>query len=172
MTLILNLDRWIRDQLNLVGAFIALFAVRLLLGWEYWEAGIEKYGGENWFGFIQEKFPYPFNVINVEISWYLATWFELIGSVALVIGLGTRYFSISLVILTIVAIIAVHIPVEGWETYSDMISGYAISDKGNGNYKLPLIFLVLFMPLIFLGPGKFSLDHLISQRFNRVSDQD
>ncbi len=168
MTLILNLDRWFRNQLDLIGGFLALLTVRLLLGWEYWEAGFEKFNGENWFGFIQEKFPFPFNIIDPEISWFISTWFEMIGSIALVIGLGTRYFSISLLILTIVAIIAVHIPVEGWASFGDMLSGYAISDKGNGNYKLPLIFMVLFMPLIFLGPGKFSLDYLIEGHFNKT----
>ncbi len=39
----------------------------------------------------------------VDISWFLATWTELIGAVALVVGLGTRFFSLSLIILTIVA---------------------------------------------------------------------
>ena len=168
MTLILNLDRWFRNQLDLIGGFLALLVVRLLLGFEYWEAGIEKFNGENWFGFIQEKFPFPFDIIDPEISWFLSTWFELIGSVALIVGLGTRYFSISLLILTIVAIVAVHIPVDGWASFGDMLSGYAISDTGNGNYKLPLIFMVLFTPLILLGPGKFSLDHLISRHFNKT----
>ena len=162
MTRILDLEQWFRLQLNSIGQFIPLLAVRLLLAWEYWEAGLEKYSGQNWFSHIKENFPFPFNIIDVEISWFMATWFEMLGAIAILIGLGTRYAAISLTILTIVATIAVHIPPEGWTSFSDMVSGYAISDKGFGNYKLPLMYLILFMPLIFLGPGKLSVDELIS----------
>lgn len=70
---------------------------------------------------------------------------ELIGAVALVIGLGTRFFSLSLIILTIVAWASVH--------------------AGNG-YKLPLMYLVMFVPLLLSGPGKLSLDHYwLARRF-------
>ncbi|MFP8823474.1 HvfX family Cu-binding RiPP maturation protein, partial [Enterobacter cloacae] len=80
----------------------------LLLGWEFFESGLEKFRGENWFADIHEKFPYPFNLVPVDASWHMATWFELIGSVALVIGLGTRFFATALFVLTIVAIASVH----------------------------------------------------------------
>ena len=167
MTGILNVEHWFRQQLSTLGEFLGLLVLRLLLAWEYWESGVEKYNGENWFDYIKDKFPFPFNVIDIDISWFMATWFELAGALAILIGLATRYVSISLVILTIVATIAVHIPPEGWSSYSDMLSGYAISDKGNGNYKLPLVYMIMFVPLILMGPGKFSVDHLIDQQLNR-----
>jgi putative oxidoreductase len=34
--------------------------------------------------------------------------------------------------------------------------GYTIAE---GGWKLPLIYLVMFLPLILSGPGKLSLDH-------------
>jgi putative oxidoreductase len=34
---------------------------------------------------------------------------------------------------------------------------------GHGNFKLPLLFAVMLLPLIFRGAGKFSLDHLASR---------
>ncbi|MBV1876638.1 MAG: DoxX family protein [Pseudomonadales bacterium] len=171
MTLLINLEAWFRRLLNAIGGFIPLLAVRILLAWEFWEAGVEKFNGANWFSAIQANFPFPFSIIDVQISWFMATWFELLGSVAILVGLGTRYMSISLCILTVVAAIAVHIPVEGWSSWSDMLAGYAISNKGFGNYKLPLMYLVLFLPLIFLGPGKLSIDHLIySYRRNGRGD--
>ncbi|MEO2173353.1 MAG: DoxX family protein [bacterium] len=165
MTLIMNWENWFRQSLNTVGEYLGLFILRLLLAWEYWESGAQKYAGENWFDHIKDNFPFPFSVINTEISWFMATWFELLGAIALIIGLGTRYVSIFLVILTIVATIAVHIPPEGWSSLSDMLSGYAITDKGFGNYKLPFMYMIMFMPLIFLGPGKLSIDHLISKYY-------
>jgi uncharacterized membrane protein YphA (DoxX/SURF4 family) len=44
----------------------------------------------------------------VDISWQVSTWSELFGAVALVLGLGTRFFRVSLVILAEVASASVH----------------------------------------------------------------
>lgn len=136
--------------LNRLGGFLPQLGIRLLLAYEFWEAGVEKFRGENWFAAIQEDFPFPFSVVPVDISWFLATWSELLGAAALVIGLGTRFFSVSLVVLTIVAWASVHAG-----------NGYNVCDNG---FKLPLMYLVLFMPLIFSGAGKLSIDHLIAAR--------
>ena len=157
---------WMRCGLhgvNRVGEYIAPLGLRLLLAYEFWVAGVEKFRGQNWFADIQGNFPYPFSVIPPEISWQMATWFELIGAIALVVGLGTRFFSLSLMMLTVVAIAAVHWPAP-WSTLAELWQGYSISDNGQGNYKLPLIYLVMFLPLILTGPGKLSLDYWISQR--------
>lgn len=144
--------------------WIALVFLRVLIGWEFLDAGLEKYNGENWFTDIQQRFPFPFNIIPSSISWAMATWFELIGGFALIIGVGTRFFAISLIILTVVATAAVHWPAE-WMTLSDLAKGYAVSDKGYGNFKLPVLFLAMLIPLLFSGPGKLSVDAL----FQRVS---
>ena len=152
-------ERWLAltDRLHGAGLWLAPLGLRLLLAWEFWEAGIEKYRGENWFGSIQSDFPFPFNIVPPDISWTIATWFELGGALALLLGLGTRFFAFSLLVLTMVATASVHWPME-WQTLKDLAMGYAISDKGFGNFKLPLIFAVMLLPLIFHGAGKFSLD--------------
>lgn len=98
-----------------------------------------------------------------EISWQIATWFELVGGVALVLGLGTRFFGASLFILTIVAIASVHWPAGGLAP-GDLLKGYVISDDGHGNFKLPAMFLAMLVPLILSGPGKLSLDALIRRK--------
>jgi putative oxidoreductase len=66
--------------------------------------------------------------------------------------------------LTVVAINTVHWPVE-WDTLADLGKGYAISDSGHGNFKLPLIYLIMFMPLLFSGAGKWSFDYLLKRHF-------
>lgn len=139
---------------------IGLLFLRLLIGWEFFESGLEKWQGENWFAEIQSQFPFPFNVIPPSISWTMATWFEIIGGMAMMAGLATRFFAMSLVVLTIVATIAVHWPSE-WHSLSELWRGYVITDNGHGNFKLPLLFLVMLWPLIFFGAGKISLDALI-----------
>lgn len=146
--------------LNWIGGFFPQLAVRALLAWEFWESGVEKLNGTNWFASIQDKFMFPFNVIPADISWFIATWTELVGGILLLIGLGTRFVSISFIILTIVAIHAVHWPAE-WNTLSELLQGYSISKTEFGNYKLPLIYLVMLTVPLFIGPGKLSLDQLI-----------
>lgn len=149
--------------LDLIGLWLGLLSLRLVLGWEYFEAGREKFLGENWFADIQERFPFPFDLVPVALSWQLATWFELIGGIALVLGLATRFFSLSLIVLTVVAILSVHWP-ESWQTLGELLQGYAISNDGHGNFKLPAIFLAMLLPLLLLGPGGLSLDHWLRRR--------
>lgn len=150
-------------RLDGAGAWLAPLGLRLILAWEFFESGLEKYRGENWFGDIRDQFPFPFSVVPPEISWQLATGVELAGGVALLIGLGTRLFSAALFVLTVVAIAAAHWPAE-WHTLAELAQGYVITDQGHGNYKLPLIFLAMLLPLILTGPGRASLDAFVARR--------
>lgn len=154
------------DWLDKIGEFLPQLGLRVILAWEFYEAGIMKLKGDNWFASIRDDFPFPFNVINPDFSWFLATWAEVLGGIALLVGLATRFFSATLLILTIVAIAAVHWP-DQWNTFGELLKGYGISDKGFGNYKLPLIFIIMLLPLIFSGPGKASLDHVIGKVMRR-----
>lgn len=147
-------------SIDLIGLWLGLLSLRILLGWDYFESGLEKFHGTNWFMEIQDKFPFPFSVVPPEISWQMATWFELLGGIALVLGLATRFFSVSLIILTVVAIASVHWP-ESWSTFGELMQGYVFTDRGHGNFKLPVIFIGMLIPLLLMGPGRFSLDHLI-----------
>ena len=152
MNAITTFVKVIFEQLNVAGSFLPQLGLRFLLAYEFWESGVEKYTGKNWFGDIKADFPFPFNHVPVEISWFLSTWSELIGAVGLVIGLGTRFWAFSLIILDVVAWYSVHAG-----------NGYNVCDNG---FKLPLIYLIMLLPLVFTGPGKASLDHLIAKRFN------
>ncbi len=151
-------------RLRGIGQLLPPLILRLIMGWEFWESGREKYGGENWFTDIQDKFPFPFNVVPADISWAMATYFELGGALLLVAGLFTRFAAYSLLILTFVATAAVHWP-DMIAMWSDLAKGYAITDMGHGNFKLPLLFVVMLLPIIFQGPGKISLDFLLSRAF-------
>jgi putative oxidoreductase len=151
----------IRTRLDAIGTWLPQLALRLILAWEFGEAGFEKLHGENWFANV--TFPFPFNGLPTDFSWNLSLTFEIVGAFALVLGLATRFFTTSLIILTIVAIAAVHWPTE-WHTLSDLLTGYRITDKagdGFGNYKLPLLYILMFLPLLFNGAGKASVDYLI-----------
>ena len=137
-------------KLALSGEYVAGLVLRLFLAWEFGESGITKFMGSNWFTEIQGDFPFPFNLIPTDISWFIATWSELLGAVLLVIGLGTRYISIVLFILTLVAWYSVH-------------AGFGYNICSNG-YKMALIYCVALIPLITTGSGKLSLDHWLESR--------
>lgn len=156
----------ITARLRTSGDWVWPLALRLILFWEFWESGITKLRGRNWFGSIEDKFPFPFNAFGADINWLAATWGELILSVMLLAGLFTRFAAFSLIILTVVATAAVHWPAE-WGSLAELWKGYAISDKGFGNFKLPLLFLVMLLPLVFHGGGKFSMDFILLKVMGR-----
>lgn len=160
---VLRWDDRLRDLFTWLGSFLPGLCLRLILAYEYLDSGWAKYQGSNWFGDIQAQFPFPFNSIPVDVSWAIATWFELVGGLLLVLGLGTRYVAVSLMVLTFVAAYAVHFPPE-WHSLREFWMGYAVSDQGFGNFKLPLLFFLMFFALVGYGPGKLSLDHLIARR--------
>jgi len=137
--------------LDQAGGWIGLFGIRLLLAYEFGVAGLEKLRGDNWFADIQGDFPFPFSVVPVDVSWFLATWTELIGAAALVVGAGTRFWAVGLLILDIVAWVSVH---GG--------NGYNVCENG---YKLPLMYAVMLLPLTLSGPGRLSLDHWLGRKW-------
>ena len=169
---ILNLERCARAYLTVAGGYISLLVLRLLLGYEYFESGMAKLGGDNWFARLD--FPFPFSLMSADVNWFFATWFELIGAVLLILGFATRYVSMTLIVVTLVAVYAAHLPTDGFGSISDLFDGYRISRECvegvcTGNYKLPVIFLIMFIPLALSGGGKLSVDHWLEGRFGRQS---
>ena len=166
MNTLIDVGRNIVTKLDLAGAWIGLVPIRLLMAYEFLFAGFQKFGGSNWFGRYQDNFLFPFNVIPVEVSWFLATWTEILGGFCVLVGLFTRFWAFSLIVVSIVAISGVHWP-DHWSSLAELWKGYAVTDKGFGNYRIPLLFIAMLVPLVFLGSGKLSLDHLIARRLDR-----
>jgi putative oxidoreductase len=132
--------------------------------------------GSNWFADIpwadwQKGFPWPFTAIPQELNWLAATWGELGFSVLILFGLFTRFAAISLVVITAVATAAVHWPAQ-WDSLESLWSGYVITAKGAGNFKLPLLFILMLLPLVFHGGGRLSLDHLLVKITGREAGVD
>ena len=157
LTAILNRPFTVLDRFGSWGADLPL---RLFLAWEFFESGLEKFNGTNWFTDLQASFPFPFDLLPAGLNWQLSMWAELICPLLLLLGLGTRLAAAVLMVVTVVAIAAVHWPAE-WSGLAELAQGYAITDQGHGNYKLPLIYLVALLPLLLKGAGRLSLDRWV-----------
>ena len=132
------------------GKGISMLALRLFAAYEFGEAGLAKWRGENWFADIRDAFPFPFDLLPASLSWNLAMGAELVVPVLLVLGLLTRLGALALMILTAVAWYAVHAG-----------NGYNVCDNG---YKMAFIYLLLLLPLLLQGAGKYSLDYLLFRK--------
>jgi putative oxidoreductase len=165
MNTLLNLKKRIIGVLDLSADWIALLLIRLLMAYEFGKAGMMKFNGNNWFANYQDNFLFPFNYVPVEISWFMATWAEILGGLCLFFGLFTRFWAFSLIILSIVAISGVHWP-DDWNSLAELWQGYAVKNKGFGNYRIPLLFIAMLIPLVFRGAGKLSIDNLLARKFS------
>lgn len=119
----------------------SLLTIRLVLAYGFYEPAMGKFSDINsvagWF----ESLGIPFPTFNA----YLAGGTEIAGVVLLTLGLFTRYISIPLLIMMIVAICSVH-----------FVNGFS---AGNNGFEIPLYYLLMLFVLITHGGGKYSVDN-------------
>ncbi len=165
MNVLIDLKDKVVGVLEPAGDWVALLPIRLLMAYEFGTAGMKKFNGNNWFANYQDDFLFPFNYVPVEISWFMATWAEILGGFCLIFGLFTRFWALSLIVISIVAISGVHWP-DDWNSLAELWESYAISRKSDahGNFRVPLLFIAMLFPLVFKGAGRISIDHYL-QRF-------
>jgi len=176
--------------------FLGPLALRLYLVPVFWVAGTNKLDGWDnvvaWFGNPDWGLGLPFPTVMAG----LAVGSELLGAVALLLGLAMRWFSIPLMVTMLVAAFQVHWK-NGWQAIADPMSPFAGADvqgamerlarakellREHGNYdwltetgnfvvsnngiEWAATYFVMLLALFFSGAGKASLDHLIARRFN------
>ena len=108
-------------------AFIPSLLLRLYLAPVFWIAGTNKLAS---FDSTVEWFGNPDWGLGLPMPWLmavLATATEVIGAILLLLGLGTRYVTIPLMITMLVAAFTVHWQ-NGWQAVADSSSAFA-SDK-------------------------------------------
>lgn len=135
--------RSIVNKLNSLKDLPLLFA-RIVLAYGLYIPAMNKINNlsaiTDWFGEL--GIPAP------QLSAYLSAGTEASGIVLLSLGLGTRLISIPLIINMVVAIITVHWP-----------NGF---DAGNNGFEIPVYYMVMLFTLLIFGPGKSSVDYLLS----------
>ena len=124
---------------------IPLLIIRLVLAYGFYEPAMMKWKNINAIGDWFKTMNYPLPYFNA----YMAGITEVAGFVLLLLGLGTRLISLPLMIVMLVAIITVH-----------YANGFAASSNG---YEIPLYYLIMLFTLFVYGPGKISVDYLISK---------
>ena len=154
------------DRLRAAGDWIAPLGLRLLLAYEFYNAGTMKAGIDGTPGwFAGKSFPTPFDWFPASMNWAMVYTIEILAGLALIFGLFTRFFAFSLIVVTTIAIVSTHWP-ESWSSLAQLWEGYSVSrvvedGEFRGNFRVPMLFLAMLLPLLFMGGGKLSLDHLI-----------
>lgn len=172
--------------------FLGPLALRLYLVPVFWVAATNKLAAMDatiyWFGNdFGLGLPFP-----AAMAW-LAVGAELLGSMALLLGLAMRWFCIPLMVTMLVATFKVHF-VNGWQAVADPASPFPGADIDGavqrldrardllqtfGNYdwltetgsfvisnngmEWAVTYFVMLLALFFTGAGKLSLDHLFAR---------
>jgi len=168
--------------------FLGPLALRLYLVPVFWVAGTNKLNHFDnivgWFGSM--GLPLPTLMAG------LATGAEVLGAVALLIGLGVRWMSVPLMVTMVVAMFTSHWK-NGWQAIADPSSPFANENIGgaiqrlgtardilreHGNYdwltetgnfvisnngiEWAATYLIMLLALFFAGAGRASLDHVVA----------
>lgn len=112
LDLCLTAHRWLLLVVDQLQGLVTL-GLRVILAPVLLAAGWEKLNGENWFVHVMADFPFPFDVLPAGLSWFLAGWTEFLGGMLLLLGLGTRWICIPLMVTMWVAAAGVHAD-NGW----------------------------------------------------------
>jgi putative oxidoreductase len=92
------------------------------------------------------QFP-PVMGMSPEISLFLAVFAEVVCSVLLLVGAGTRLATIPLIVTMLVAVFSIHAADE-------------LTKKEPG-----LLYLLMYTVLLFAGAGKYSVDNLLHKKW-------
>jgi putative oxidoreductase len=87
--------------------------------------------------------------LGPKVSLYLAVFAEFFCSVLLILGLAARLATVPLIVTMVIAVFIVH------------------GADGFDKRELGLLYLVVYLFLLVAGPGKYSIDRLISPRSSR-----
>ena len=175
--------------------FIAPLLLRLYLVPIFWMAGTNKLASMDstiaWFANPDWGLGLPAPTLMA----YLATFTEIFGAIFLALGFATRWISLPLIFTMLVAMITVHFQngwlaiAEGSGLFATDRTMGAIERlnrakeilQENANYEwltqngdfvilnngieFAATYTLMLLALLFMGPGKASLDHLIKQRY-------
>lgn len=150
---------------------IPLLFLRVILAYTFFGPAMSKINDiESTAGFF-EYLGIPFPLLNA----YLAAGTEIVGAVLLALGLLTRFMSIPLLFVMVVAIATVHgahgfhviMPGDAFSWENPFINGVEVPHTvvvlQNG-YEMVMYYMAMLMVLVTKGAGRLSLDFLIFKK--------
>ncbi|MBP9837226.1 MAG: DoxX family protein [Proteobacteria bacterium] len=128
---------------------LLLLGMRAFWGYKFFQTGMGKVQDIPWVTrfFTDLNIPYP------ALNAYVASYTEFIGGFCLMVGLGGRVVTIPLSIAMIVAYL----------TADKEAVEKIFVDTDKFLHAEPFLFLLTSLIVLFFGPGKISLDYLISK---------
>ena len=123
---------------------VLLLAMRVIWGWQFFEAGKGKLGNLGGTAEFFAKLHIPLPHLNA----FMAASTECFGGMLLLLGLGGRLVALPLTITMVVAYLTTELPVE---RFTQLLNA------------TPFMFLVTSVIVLCFGPGKLSIDYLISR---------
>ena len=176
--------------------FLGPLALRLYLVPIFWMAGTKKLADIEstaaWFGDPDWGLGLPLP----ELMAWMASLTEAGGAILLFFGIAVRWISIPLMITMIVAAVTVHLQngwlaiaegsgffasdrtagaVERLDRAKDILREHGnydwLTENGsivilNNGIEFAATYTIMLLVLFFIGPGKASIDYLVSKRFN------
>ncbi len=173
---------------------LAPLAMRLYLAYPFWYAGRQKLSSMDntiaWFGNAEWGLGLPFPSLLAHLTAYT----EFIGAWLLLIGLATRWITLPLMMVVLVAIFAVHWD-NGWfaiaqsaaepevavrlDAARELLADHGNYDwlTGRGSFvilqngiEFAVTYFIMLLALLFSGGGRFvSVDYFLSLLFPRKS---
>lgn len=96
-----------------------------------------------------QTFSDPLGVGSVA-SLSLAIFAEAFCSLAVILGVGTRFVAVPLIVTMLVAALVIH------------------ADDPFGKKEFPMLYAIGFATLVLTGAGRFSIDHVLARRRKRA----
>lgn len=134
-----------------------LLAIRLYWGWQFAQTGWGKLNDINKVINFFTSLRIPAPALN---AWFVSG-LELGGGILLILGLGSRLIALPLVIDMIVAYLTADAEALG-KIFSDPDKFYAAA---------PFTFLLASLIVLIFGPGKYSLDAMLTSKFAHSRDR-
>ena len=130
-----------------------LLAIRLYWGWQLVQSG---WGKLHHLDRVTEFFS-SLNLPAPAFTAHFVSSLELIGGIALILGLASRLFGLMLTVNMLVAY---------WTADRDALTAF-FSDPGKFYNADPYTFLFAALMVLIFGAGLFSLDALLEKHFRR-----
>ena len=140
-------NKWIQSDLGNCTANYTIFIFRVLVSVELIVVhGFKKLGiGTE----TAEIIPNPFNLPYL-LNEFLTIFANVISPVFIIIGLGTRFASIPILMVTLTGYFVVH-------------SGGTLAESD-----IPFMYSMAFLLIAFMGGGRYSLDNILYEKSNNL----